>query len=119
MNPRRIHDLMREHFPPVLHAEHDWTLVQDERGSRLGVLSGLLSTHVRSEEVVVEVHRRLGAVLPLKEALAYISTHIGQGEIRIADRAFSGFVVVAANGVATGWRAPANPSLQPTAFSGG
>jgi len=38
-------------------------------------------------------------------AVDFVAKHVGQGEIRITDRQFRGFVVVAANGVATGWAA--------------
>jgi hypothetical protein len=32
-----------------------------------------------------------------------VREHVGQGEIRVADREVTAFVVVAADGVATGW----------------
>lgn len=112
MNPRRIHELMRLHFPPVLHAERDWTIVQDEQGTNERVIADLIATHLMSAEAVVEVSRKLGAVLPAADVPAFIATHVGQGEIRIADRAFTGFVVVAQNGVAAGWRTTANFNVE-------
>lgn len=75
-------------------------------------IEALIAEHVRSPEALVEVHRKLGALLPIGEAARFAVTHIGEGEIRIADRAFTGFVVVAQNGVATGWRTLDNLSLQ-------
>ena len=104
MNPRRIHELMRTRFPPIQHASREWALVQNERGADHSAIATLLAKHVASPEVLVEVHRKLGAVLPIADAPAYIGTHIGEGEVRVADRQFTGFVVVALNGVATGWR---------------
>ena len=104
MNPRRIHELMRRRFPPVEHAARQWTLVQREGGSNESAIASLLAEHITSPEVLVEVHRKLGALLPTAEAPAYIGSHVGEGEIRVANRAFTGFVVVALNGVATGWR---------------
>ncbi|MGE0811528.1 MAG: hypothetical protein AB7N69_13075 [Immundisolibacter sp.] len=104
MNARRIHELMRKHFPPIEHATRAWSIVQTERGANQGAIAALLAEHVASPEVVVEVHRKLGAFLPVADAPAYIGAHIGEGEIRIANREFTGFVVVALNGVATGWR---------------
>lgn len=115
MNARRIHKLMRKRFPPVLHVERDWTLVQDERGTRVRAIADLIAAHIMSAEAVVEVNRKVGALLPLADVPAYIAAHIGQGEIRVADRAFTGYVVVAQNGVAAGWRTAANPSFQATA----
>ena len=83
------------------------------------MLSDLLSTYIPAQEVVIQVHRKLGTLIPVNDAPSFISSHIGQGEIRIADRAFSSFVVVAINGVAMGWHTLANNSSQPTAYGGG
>lgn len=110
MNTRRIHELMKQRFPPIEHATREWAVVDDS-----GQLGALIAAFVRSPEVLVEVHRKLGALLPVQEAAAFAVAHIGEGEIRIADREFSGVVVVAQNGVATGRHIPANPSLQRTA----
>lgn len=101
---------MKQRFPPIEHATRDWAVVADSRQ-----LEALVAAYIRSPEVLVEVHRKLGALLPVREAAAFAVAHIGEGEIRIADREFTGVVVVAQNGVAAGWRMPANPSLQRTA----
>ena len=103
MNPRRVHELMRQHFPTVEHAARDWFVVQDERGANVEAIASLLAKHIGASEVVIEIHRKLGALLPMSEAPAYIGAHVGQGEIRIADPAFRSFAVVAVNGVATAW----------------
>ena len=100
MNTRRVHDLMRQNFPPVEHARREWAVVANS-----GQIESLMTEYVRSSEALVEVHRKLGALLPIGEAASFAATHIGEGKIRIANREFSGFVVVAQNGVATGWRA--------------
>lgn len=110
MNTRRIHELMKQRFPPIEHATREWTVVADSVQ-----LEVLVAAYIGSPEVLVEVHRKLGALLPVQEAAAFAIAHIGEGEIRIADREFSGVVVVAQNGVAAGWHVPANPSLQRTA----
>jgi hypothetical protein len=57
--------------------------------------------------VVIEVNRRLGTALPLKDAVSS-GQHIGEGIIQVADKDFTGYVVVLANGVATGWSLTAN-----------
>ena len=94
---------MRQRFPAVMGASRDWTVVSDENGLRFEVLAGLIDDHIRSEEVLVEAHRKVGDLLTKQAALEFIATHVGEGEIRVANRDFSGFVVVAQNGVATGW----------------
>ena len=104
MNPRRIHELMSNYFPAVEHAALEWSVVQTEHGANVAAIADLLSQHIDSSVVLIEVRRKLAASLPVDEAPCYISEHIGQGEIRVADRQFTGFVVVALNGVASGWR---------------
>ena len=105
MNPRRVHDLMREHFPAFDCARVEWTNVLEREGPNTQLLDSILVRHISAAEVLIEVHRKLGAMVPLAEAAKYISAHIGEGQIRVADREFTSFVVVARNGVATGWRA--------------
>jgi len=79
-------------------------------------IESLMTAYVRSPEALVEVHRKLGALLPIGEAARFAAANLGEGEIRIANREFSGFVVVAQNGVATGWSMPNHFLLQPTAL---
>ena len=110
MNTRGVHDLMRQHFPSIEHALREWMIVADS-----SQIEALIGEHVRSPEALVEVHRKLGALLPIGEAALFAAAHIGEGEIRIANREFTGFVVVAQNGVATGWRMLDNLLLQRTA----
>lgn len=110
MNTRRVHDLMRQHFPSIEHARREWVVVADS-----SQIEALVTEHVRSAEALVEVHRKLGALLPIGEAARFAAAHIGEGEIRISDREFTGFVVVARNGVATGWRTLDNLPLERTA----
>jgi hypothetical protein len=104
MNPRRVHQLMRERFPAFSAVDHEWVNMHDGKTPRTRELSEFLSRSLNGPEVVIEVHRKLGAVLPIDEAAAFIGSHIGEGQIRVADRNFTSFVVVAMNGVATGWR---------------
>ena len=94
---------MREHFPDVQMARRDWIVAADGNGLRVAVLRGLVDRFVGSEDLLVEVNRRIGDFLPVDDAMGFVSRHVGQGEIRICDRQFRGFVVVALNGVATGW----------------
>jgi hypothetical protein len=94
---------MRQRFPVVMGASREWIVIADERGLRFKVLSTLIDDHVRADEVLVEANRKVGDLLPKQAALEFVSTHLGQGEIRLTNRDFNGFVVVAQNGVATGW----------------
>jgi hypothetical protein len=105
MNPRRVHELMQKHFPEVQSASREWVIAADEHGLRSSVLGALLERYVPASDLLIEVHRKIGDFLPMQAAVAFVAEHLGQGEIRVADREFTGFVVVAVNGVATGWSA--------------
>jgi hypothetical protein len=98
---------MRQRFPTVMGGSGEWILVADEKGLRFDVLARLIDDHIRSEEVLVEAHRKVGDLLSRQAAIEFIAAHLGEGAIRVASRDFSGFVVVAQNGVATGWEAEA------------
>jgi hypothetical protein len=109
MNPRRIHMLMREHFPTVNTVEHEWINVADTEGLREAELQELLSKFFEAPELLVKVHRRIGKLLPKAEVTAFIAEHLGQGQIKIADRQFTAFALIAVNGVATAWLKPQCP----------
>jgi hypothetical protein len=96
---------MRQHFPNVEAATCNWVVAADEHGLRSGVLRELLTVHIPGGDLLVEVHRKVGDFLPRQEAEAFVAKYLGQGDIRISNREFTGFVVVAASGVATGWSA--------------
>ena len=100
---------MRSRFPTFNAVDHEWVNLHDGKAPRIGTLYELLERSIDAPEVVVEVHKKLGAFLPIKEAATFIGGHIGQGQIRISDRAFTCFVVVAMNGVATNWRITDTP----------
>jgi len=105
---------MRKHFPPVDSVNREWVNIADTASIRRQLLLELMDKNIKSEEVLVEVHRKLGAYIQKSQAVEFIAQHIGQGEIRVANRDFTGFVVVSQNGVATGWSAEANPQLNRT-----
>jgi hypothetical protein len=95
---------MLDRFPVFDAVEFEWENMHDGLAPRLKELSDLLVRYFKAPEVLVEVNRKLGALLPTDEAVAFIGSHIGEGQIRVADRQFTSFVVVALNGVAAGWR---------------
>lgn len=111
MNPRRVHQLMLDRFLAFNAVDFDWENMHDGRAPRLVELSEMPVRYIKSSEVLVEVHRKLGAFLPIDEAVTFIGSHIGEGQIRVADRQFTSFIVVALNGVAAGWRMTDNGSL--------
>lgn len=77
---------------------------------RADVLTRLVDVHVGADELIVELHRKLGGLLVKARAIDFACQHIGEGEIRMADGAYQGFVVVTIDGVATGWSASITPS---------
>lgn len=108
MNKRRVHELMRARFPASAPAQQAWTNIADVRGRLLAeqAYASVAQPFVDRgiEEVLVQVHRKVGGRMPITQLMAYVAEHIAEGHIRIADRAFSVFCVVAANGVATSWQ---------------
>lgn len=112
MNSRRVHVLMKEHFPLIDVVNHTWINLLERDGTvRTSSLAALIDGNITADELLIQVHRKLGDFLPKENALKFIGEHIGQGEIRITDRSFQGFVVVAINGTATGWSAAFNSAL--------
>jgi len=96
---------MRQNFPPFDTLKMEWVNVDEPGGPNVGLLQSILDRHISAPEVLVEVHRKLGNLLPTREVVAFIASYIGKSRIRIADRTFTSFVVVASNGVAAGWNA--------------
>ncbi len=98
---------MRERFPDIDLAKLNWTNIVDETGSlRQEDVFPVVVHRFESrgvQEVLVEVHRKLGDLVATVDLAQYLSEHHGKGEIRIADRTFSVFALLAANGVATSW----------------
>lgn len=114
MHPRRVIELMRKHFPPTNAALRSWKNIVERDELQEVELARLLNQFIPGEKVLVEVHRKLGDYLTKQEAVSFVAANVGQGEIRIADRAFSGFVVVAHNGVAAGWAEERDEQSQTT-----
>jgi hypothetical protein len=108
MNPRRVHELMRAHFATTGVAKMEWTNLVDERGllmedrAQVVLLEQFVERGV--EEVLIEVHRKLGNQLPVSEVIPYLRSQVGRGDIRIANREFAVFAEVAINGVGRSWQ---------------
>jgi len=94
---------MREHFPEFDGSKLDWIIIGDIDSIRFDKLEGLVDRHINSEELLVEINRKLGDFLPKAKAFDFLAPYVGKTEIKITNREFSGFVLVAINGVAAGW----------------
>jgi hypothetical protein len=56
------------------------------------------------EEVLIEIHRKLGDHLSISQVLPYLQRHVGHSDIRSANREFTVFFEVAVNGVGRSWQ---------------
>jgi hypothetical protein len=104
MNPRRVHELMRKHFPAFDAAKVEWTIVS-RSGPDAVLVASFLDRYISVSDVLIEAYRPVGDYLPKAKAVEIICKHMGKTQILIADRSFTSFVVVAQPGVATGWNA--------------
>lgn len=104
MNARRVHALMTAHFPSVELVTLDWVNVLETDGTiRREILATLIDRFICAEDILVEVHRKLGDLKQRDQVIPYVQEHVGKGQIRIADRDFRGYVLLGMNGVAAGW----------------
>lgn len=101
---------MRAHFASAGSAGLDWHNLVDEHGLLMDdrVKSVLLEHFVDQGvvEVLVEVHRKVGGLLPVDELIPYLQEQVGRGSIRVANREFTIFGELAVNGVGRSWRKP-------------
>lgn len=103
---------MNEHFPEFAAEKQDWVNVQDRDGPRVGALSELIYKYIVSDDLLISINRKTGARLSMQEAIPYICSHMGKAQIRICNRDFTQFVLVASNCVATGLQIQANPTIR-------
>jgi hypothetical protein len=104
MNAWKINTLMNEHFPKFSAEKQDWVNVQDRDGPRSEALLEVIKKHITTDDLLININRQFGARLPMQDAISFICSHMGQAQIRISNRDFTQFVVVASNCVATGWQ---------------
>ncbi|MBK5052989.1 hypothetical protein [Paraburkholderia domus] len=102
MNPRHVHTLFNKHYPVIDLAKCEWTHIMRDGDVRRDMLHKFLLT-LAATDLLIHVHRKLGGFLPLADAANFICENAGKGDIRITDRRFSRFVIVARNGVAATW----------------
>lgn len=103
---------MNEHFPAFEAVQQSWINVQASDGSATEALAEILGKYITTDELLISINRKVGARLPTEDGIAYIATHMGKGQIRVSNRDFTQFVLVASNGVATGTQIQANPSFK-------
>jgi hypothetical protein len=103
MNPRRVHELMREHFPAIEAHLHEWQIVSDGKSLRREELTRLIRSVIDADEMLVEIDRFSGDFTSLKGVLNLVSER-RSAPIKIADRQFKGLVFIAPGGTATAWR---------------
>jgi hypothetical protein len=65
MNPRRVHELMRHHFPEVKRGSFEWIVAADENGLRFDVLGSLVDKYIPAGDLLVEVQRKVGDLFGL------------------------------------------------------
>lgn len=105
MNPRRVHELMTANLPEMEPLALDWVNVLEADGTiRSQVLEALVDQFIHAEDILIEVTRKLGDLKRRDQVISYVQEHVGKGHIRMADREFQGYVLIAANGVAAGGR---------------
>jgi hypothetical protein len=104
MNPRRVHHLMSLHFPPYDQQRGEWRILMRGPTCPPELVEAFLRETFVNAPVVVEIHRKLGDMLPIEQAVSLITPHVGHVDIRIANRSFSIFGVIAQAGVVLSWR---------------
>lgn len=63
MNARRVHELMRSNFLELDLVAHDWISVADSSSLDHPQFGRILSHGMEADEVLIAVHRTLGALL--------------------------------------------------------
>jgi hypothetical protein len=102
MNSRRVHTFFNKNFPSIDFSKCDWVHAFRNGRANRELLARLLAA-LPATRFLVHVHRKLGNFLPAEGALDLIIENIGKSTIRITDRTFTRFIIVAQNGVATIW----------------
>ncbi len=109
MNAWRINTLMNAHFPVIAGEKHDWVNVQDRDGPRVEALLEILKKYITTDDLLININRKEGARLSSQDAIPFICSHMGKAPIRISNRDFTQFVLIASNCVATGLQIQASP----------
>lgn len=98
---------MNAHFPDFDATQQNWVNVQGSDGSATDTLAYIIRKYITAGELLISINRKVGARLPTMEGIAFISAHMGKNQIRISNRDFTQFVLVASNCVAAGMQVQA------------
>ncbi|MFZ3018460.1 MAG: hypothetical protein WA056_08405 [Gallionella sp.] len=104
---------MNEHFPAFEAVQQSWVNVQSSDGSATEALAEIVGKYITADELLISINRKVGARLPTEAGIIYIASHMGKSQIRISNRDFTQFVLVASNCVATGTQIQANLTFNP------
>jgi hypothetical protein len=102
MSPRGVHSLFKKNYPTIYLAKCEWKHIMLDGEVRRDLLQQFLLT-IGATDFLIHVHRKRGDFLPFGEATDFVCENICKGCIRITDRRFVRFVIVARNGVAAQW----------------
>jgi hypothetical protein len=102
MNSRRVHTLFLKHYPVIALVDCEWVHIMREGMPCRDMIDERLA-FLNVPQVLIHVHRKLGDFLPPELATDFICDNVGHANIRVTDRDFSRFVIVAHNGVAATW----------------
>ena len=110
MNAWKINTLMNKNFPALEAVDQDWVNVQNSDSSAAQRLTDIIKEYITADELLISINRKVGTRLPLNEGIEYIANILGDGRIRISNRDFTQFVLIAQNCVATGCQKQVNQS---------
>ena len=111
--PEQIEDLTSARFPWAHPEDHAWINVHDGQGPKVNEIAQLLDLHIGSSAVLIHVlgscanDSEVAVEKCAADAPAFVGDYVLKGRIHITNPEFSGFVVVDAIGVATGWKVEA------------
>ena len=104
---------MRVKFPVFTAVEHDWTVLAHGDATDIDRIVAFLQTNFSDSDVVVHISRKVGGLMPIKEAAQLIKSAVGKAEVRVANRAFTELAVVGQPGVGTAWKLESAPHRLP------
>lgn len=95
---------MRKNFPQVDYSKLEWKNIADHDGINQAELKKYIDMYIKADMVLIEQNRKNGNLIDKSEIPNYVSLNYGHGSnILISTRDFNGFLVIAQNGVITGW----------------
>ena len=103
MNPRRVHELMREHFPEFSAARLEWKTFFRGQSATPNDVESFLHEVFGSDDVLYQINRKVGGYKTITQASTEIAPHVGTVQILLSERSFSKYAVIAQPGVVATW----------------